>query len=79
MSNVQAGRQQNLTLRWSMAPSQANWILARETIRKTHIETLGDRQSNSSLKELAVARISARLFPAPPAWQSVTIQEIRCL
>jgi hypothetical protein len=79
MPNVQAGREQHLTLRWSMAPSQAHLILARETIRRTHIETLGDRQNNSSLKELAVARISARLFPAPPAWQSVTIQEIRCL
>jgi hypothetical protein len=79
MPNVRAGREQHLTLRWSMSPSQAHWILARETIRRTHIETLGDRQNNSSLKELAVARISARLFPAPPAWQSVTIQEIRCL
>jgi hypothetical protein len=62
-----------------MSPSQAHWILARETIRKTHIETLGDRQNNSSLKELAVARISNRLSPAPPAWQSVTIKEISCL
>jgi hypothetical protein len=79
MPNVQAGREQHLTLRWKMAPSQANLILARETLRKTHIETMGDRQNNSSLKELAVARISSRLFPAPPAWQSVTIQEIRCL
>jgi hypothetical protein len=26
-----------------------------------------------------VAHISAKLIPAPPAWQSVTIQEIRCL
>jgi hypothetical protein len=76
---VEAGREQQLTLRWEMAPSQAHGILARENARKTHIDTLGDHQGNSSLKDLAVARISSKLIPAPPAWQSVTIQEIRCL
>ena len=76
---VEAGREQQLTLRWEMAPSQAHGILARENARKTQIDTLGDHQGNSSLKELAVARISSKLIPAPPAWQSVTIQEIRCL
>lgn len=76
---VEAGREQHLTLRWNMHPSQAHETLARENDRKTQIDTLGDRQGNSSLNELAVARISAKLFPAPPAWQSVTIQEIRCL
>jgi hypothetical protein len=76
---VEAGREENLTLRWNMHPSQANEILARENVRKTQIETLGDHQGNSSLKELAVAHVSTKLIPAPPAWQSVTIQEIRCL
>jgi len=75
---VEAGREQLLTLRWQMAPSQAHMILSRENARKTQIDTLGDRQANSSLKELVVAHISAKLTPAPPAWQSVTIQEIRC-
>jgi len=76
---VEAGREQNLTLRWNMHPSQANETLARENVRKTQIETLGDHQGNSSLRELAVAHVSTKLIPAPPAWQSVTIQEIRCL
>jgi len=75
---VEAGREQHLTLRWNMHPSQAHGTLARENARKTQIETLGDHQGNSSLKELAMAHISAKLIPAPPAWQSVTIQEIRC-
>jgi hypothetical protein len=76
---VEAGQEQNLTLRWNLPPGQANGILASETSRNTHIDTLGDRQGNSSLKQLAVAHISAKLIPSPPAWQSVTIQEIRCL
>ena len=76
---VEAGREQHLTLRWKMAPSQAHGNLAHENARKTHIDTLGDHQGNSSLKELVVAHISAKLIPAPPALQSVTIQEIRCL
>ncbi len=76
---VVAGREQNLTLRWNMHPSQANETLARENARKTQIETLGDHQGNSSLRELAVAHVSTKLIPAPPAWQSVTIQDIRCL
>jgi hypothetical protein len=76
---VEAGREQNLTLRWNMHPSQANETLARENVRKTQIETLGDHEGNSSLRELAVAHISTKLIPAPPAWQSVAIQDIRCL
>jgi hypothetical protein len=76
---VVAGREQNLTLRWNMHPSQANETLARENVRKTQIETLGDHEGTSSLRELAVAHISTKLSPAPPAWQSVTIQGIRCL
>ena len=76
---VEAGREQNLTLRWNMHPSQANETLARENVRKSQIETLGDHQGNSSLRDLAVAHVSTKLIPAPPAWQSVTIQEIRCL
>jgi hypothetical protein len=78
-SKVEAGQEQNLTLRWNMHPSQANETLARENARKTHIHPLGDHQGNSSLKELAVAHVITKLIPAPPAWQSVTIQEIRCL
>ena len=76
---VEAGREQHLTLRWNMAPSQAHGTLARENARKIQIDTLGDHQGNSSLKELVVAHISTKLNPAPPAWQSVTIQDIRCL
>lgn len=76
---VEAGQEQNLTLRWNLPPGQANGILARETDRKTHIDTLGDHQGNSSLHELVVAQISARLIPPPPPWQSVKIQDIRCL
>jgi hypothetical protein len=76
---VEAGQEQNLTLRWNLPPSQANPILARESDRKAHIGTLGDHQGNSSLQELVVAHISARLIPTPPAWQSVTIKDIRCL
>jgi hypothetical protein len=79
MKNVEAGQEQNLTLRWNMPPAQANGILAREATRKTQIETLGDHQGNSSLQELAMARIRAKLIPAPHAWQAVTIQEIHCL
>lgn len=79
MKKVEAGQEQNLTLRWNMPPSQANLILARENIRKTQIDTLADHQGNSSLKELALAHISAKLTPAPPAWQSVTVKDIRCL
>jgi len=78
-SKVEAGQEQSLTLRWNLPPAQANEILARETVRKTQIDTLADRQENSSLKDLAVAHISTKLIPAPPAWQSVTIQDIRCL
>ena len=76
---VEAGQEQNLTLRWNLPPAQANETLARESVRKTQIDNLADRQGNSSLKELAVAHISTKLNPAPPAWQSVTIQDIRCL
>jgi hypothetical protein len=79
MKNVEAGQEQNLTLRWNMPPAQANGILAREATRKTQIETLGDHQGNSSLQELAMARVRAKLIPAPHAWQAVTIQEIHCL
>jgi hypothetical protein len=79
MPKVEAGQAQNLTLRWNLPPGQANEILARETNRKTQIDTLAYHQGNSSLKELAVAHISVKLIPISPMWQSVTIQEIRCL
>jgi len=79
MAKVEAGQEQNLTLRWNLPPGQANGILARENIRKTDINTLADHQGNSSLKELVLAHISSKLIPAPPPWQSVTIQEIRCM
>jgi hypothetical protein len=76
---VGAGQEQNLTLRWNLPPDQANETLARETKRKIQIDHLADRQGNSSLRELAMAHISTKLNPAPPAWQSVTIKDIRCL
>lgn len=79
IKKVDAGQEQNLTLRWNLPPGQANEILARENARKTQIDTLGDHQGNSNLKDLAVAHVSTNLIPAPPALQSVTIQEIRCL
>jgi hypothetical protein len=79
MPKVEAGQEQNLTLRWNLPPSQANAILAREYTRKVQIDTLADHQGNSSLQDLAVAHISTKLMPALPAHQSVTIKEIRCL
>ncbi len=79
IKKVEAGQEQNLTLRWNLTPDQANGILARENARKTQIDTLGDHQENSNLKDLALAHISSKLISAPPALQSVTIQEIRCL
>jgi hypothetical protein len=79
IQKVEAGHEQNLTLRWDLPPAQLNGTLAREFTRKTQIETLADHQGNASLQELAVAHIGAKLISAPPAWQSVTIEEIRCL
>jgi hypothetical protein len=76
---VEGGQEQNLTLRWNMPPGQANETLADENVRKSHIDTLADHEGNSSLKHLAVALVSTKLIPAPPAWQSVTMQDIRCL
>jgi len=76
---VEGGQEQNLTLRWNMPPGQANETLADENVRKSHIDTLADHEGNSSLKDLAVALVSTKLIPAPPAWQSVTMQDIRCL
>ena len=79
IQKVEAGQEQNLTLRWNLPPGQANETLARDTRRKIQIDTLADRQGNASLQELAVAHIGAKLISAPPAWQSVTIEQIRCL
>lgn len=79
VQNVEPGQEQNLTLRWNMPPGQANGILARETSRKSQIDTMADHEGSSTLKELALAHISAKLIPAPPAWQTATIKDIHCL